>query len=219
MISERIRALVAELPAVRLLADVGCDHGRIAALALAEGKAERVLLTDISAASLKKAERLLAAEIAAGRARAVCCDGLTGADEPPDACVIAGMGGREMISILSAAPFAPGFLVLSPQKNAEELRDWLVGNGYRIARDYTLREGKYYDVIAAARGRDSLTRAERAFGRTNLAERGEAFLRRTREEFRKTERYLRADRLSEDSRARLNEKMTRLREILQDETR
>ena len=211
---DRIRALLSEIPPCRLLADVGCDHGLLAAAALREGRAARVLLTDISAPSLHKAERLLAREIAEGRARAVCCDGLTGAEETPDVCVIAGMGGREIAKVIADAPEKPQTLVLSPHKNAPELREFLSENGYRITRDYTIEDGKYYDLLVAERGRETLTPLRREFGKTNLEERPAAFLKRAREEREKIRAYLAREGLSAESARALGRRLRALTEIL-----
>ena len=209
----RIDVLVAEVPACDVLADVGCDHGNLAAACLKTGKAKRVILTDISAPSLEKAKTLLSDEIEQGLATAVRCDGLCGVTEKPDVVVIAGMGGMEMIHILRSAPFALENLVLSPHKNAPELRAYLVQNGYRILRDYTITDGgKYYDVIVVCSGADTLTELQIQFGKTNLVSPTSAFTARIQEERQSLAGYLEGD-LSEKSREKLLKRKQLLEEI------
>lgn len=56
----RLDELFRLLPPCRKFADVGCDHGYIAARMLASGKCERLVVSDISMKSLDKARALLA---------------------------------------------------------------------------------------------------------------------------------------------------------------
>lgn len=210
----RIDVLAGEVPVCDVLADVGCDHGNLAAICLKTGKAKRVILTDVSAPSLEKAKRLLFDEISSGKAVAVHCDGLCGVPETPDVAVIAGMGGREIMGILCRAPDLPQQLVLSPHKNAPELREYVVSAGYRVVRDYVTEDGgKYYDVIVCRRGADSLSRQEIQFGRTNLQNKTPVFLRRIKEEKQNIEEYLQRP-LSEKNREKLLDRKRLLEEIL-----
>lgn len=54
----RLEAAAALLGKTSVLADIGCDHGRFSAAMLQRGIAEKVIASDISAPSLKKAEQL-----------------------------------------------------------------------------------------------------------------------------------------------------------------
>ena len=208
----RIDVLAGEVPVCDVLADVGCDHGNLAALCLKTGKAKRVILTDVSAPSLDKAKRLLADEIDDGRAVAVHCDGLSGVTEVPDVAVIAGMGGREITGILQRAPFLPQTLVLSPHKNAPELREYVVSK-YQILRDYVITDGgKYYDVIVCVRGEDHLTEQEKQFGRTNLFSKSPVFLQRIRQEQQEIQTYLQRN-VSHENREKLLQRKKALEEV------
>ena len=146
----RVAALVSELAPCASLADVGCDHGYCTLAALERGLCARAVVTDISARSLQKAERLLAPYIAQGRVQSVCCDGLAGVPADTEQVLIAGMGGEEIVTILTRG-FLPPRLVLQPMKNAPKVRRFLVEAGYRLEHDYTLFVGrKYYDIVRAA---------------------------------------------------------------------
>ena len=173
--TKRLEELYSVLLPCKKFADVGCDHGYIAKAMIIGGKAEEVVVSDISAPSLKKAERLLSS-IEGARFKAVVCDGLDGVDDDCDQVLIAGMGGEEIIAILGKAVFLPERLVLQPMKNVDKLRKSLLLLGYRIERDYIFKDEKFYNVIAAIRGNDSYTEDELFFGRDNLRERGENFL-------------------------------------------
>ena len=78
---KRIDTLCSLLRKCESFADVGCDHGYIAEKMLESGKCNQVIISDISAPSLKKAEKLLKRYIDSGVARSVCTDGLNGISE------------------------------------------------------------------------------------------------------------------------------------------
>lgn len=168
-LTTRLRRLCGELVPCTVFADVGCDHGYCTLYALEEGLCGRAYISDVSAGSLAKAEKLLARYIGEGRVRSFCCDGLSLVPKDAEQVLIAGMGGEEMLSILRAG-FLPPRLVLQPMKNAPAVRAFLAENGYGIVRDYLFRDGKFYDVICAEKGAPSLKYDERSvrFGYDNL---------------------------------------------------
>ncbi len=127
----RIEELCALIEPCESFADVGCDHGYVARHVLNSGKCDNVLITDISAKCLAKAEKLLAKHIEAGKCRAVCCDGLKGVPTDTEQVLIAGMGGDEIIQILSEG-FVPEKFILQPMKNADKLRKFLLGKGCKL---------------------------------------------------------------------------------------
>ena len=98
--TKRIRAICAELLPCGVFADVGCDHGYCTQYMLENGLCRRAVLSDISAASLAKAEKLLEGYIRAGIAASVCCAGLERVPRDTDEVLIAGMGGDEIADIL-----------------------------------------------------------------------------------------------------------------------
>lgn len=84
------------------------------------------------------------------------CDGLADvrADEV-DTVVIAGMGGDLIARILAAAPWTKqAHLILQPMTAQEDLRRWLLENGYCIAKETLAQEGKKLYVILSATGRE-----------------------------------------------------------------
>jgi len=154
-VDPRLRALSELCGECRVLADVGCDHGRLAAYMLQTGMCERALLTDISGASLEKARRLVSALGLLGRARFCVGDGADALPEAPDVCVVAGMGGLAIAGIVARGlPLLKGArLVLQPNVAVRELRGALVRLGFRIADERLARDGRrLYPVIAAEAG-------------------------------------------------------------------
>lgn len=158
-----------------MLADIGCDHGYAAAAALKYNKCKKVVVADVSAKCLQKAEKLLR-EFYPDRFESIVSDGFEKI-RGVDCALIAGMGGELIVDIITRAVELPEYLVLQPMKNSEKVRERLLKSGYRVLRDYTFKDVKYYDVIVARKGMDrGYTAKELIFGRDNLIERSEDFL-------------------------------------------
>ncbi len=212
--TKRQKIICSHIPAVEVLADVGCDHGYMTEYALKNGLCKRAYLTDVSAESLKKAETLLQKEIAEGRCFAVCCDGMKGLPALPDCAVIAGMGGEEILHVLQESGI-PSQFVLQPMKNAEKVRAFLVERGCEIFADYTFEDGKWYDIIVGKNeGGSQYGEWELLFGRDNLKNPSPAFYRRTKKERSDVYKRLKNPALSQKSREKLLEKLRRLEVIV-----
>lgn len=106
----RIDVLFGAVKRCGVFADIGCDHGYVSKRVADAGLADKIYITDISAESLKKAEKLLAGY---ANVISVACDGFSGIPERVDEALIAGMGGEEIIKILSAANLLPERLILT----------------------------------------------------------------------------------------------------------
>ena len=159
-----------------VFADVGCDHGFISKMVLDGGKYKKVILSDISAKSLEKAKSLLSSY--GDRVEFIVSDGFCGYKTTPNCAIIAGMGGEEIIKILSG-DILPKELVLAPQKNTDKVRMHLLDNGYKILKDFTFySQGKFYDAIKAEKGKDFYEPKEIIFGRDNLKEKPEDFIKK-----------------------------------------
>ncbi len=172
----RLQFICAHIPSCEVFADIGCDHGYCTQYALENGLCKRAYISDVSAACLKKAETLLAKEVQTGRCIPVCADGMEGLPEAPDCVLCAGLGGEEIVRILSEHPL-PARFVLQPMKNSEKVRRFLVARGAHIARDVTFSDdGKFYDLLAGSgRGGDEYSEHEYRYGRDNLKAPGRAF--------------------------------------------
>ncbi len=194
---KRIDTLCSLLLPAKTFADVGCDHGYCSEYMLKNSLCEKAILSDISKGSLKKAETLLFRYIEEGRAEAVLGDGFCGVPKTTDEVLIAGMGGHEIVDILSDEKygFLPERFVFQPMHDAEMLRRYLIGAGAFLERDFTFKDGKFYDVIAGRkRGEGERAQeysdAEYEFGRENLQTRPAAFLERTERQLKNLSRYL-----------------------------
>ena len=219
---KRIDTLCSLLESAESFADVGCDHGYCSEYMLKNGLCERLIFSDISKGSLAKAEKLLAPFVQAGKAKGVLGDGFFGVPKNTEEVLIAGMGGSEMVAILSDTRygFIPKRFVLQPMHDAEKLRRYLIENDGYITRDFTFEDGKFYDVLVGVRAtgeKQEYTEAELEFGKENLRSMPTAFVKRMKKLLQNTEKYLTRENLQESSRAELLTKKQRLQGVLSGE--
>ena len=151
-VNKRIKTLLDLVPfGCKNVIDFGTDHGILSYLILVNNKSEFVLATDISEKCLEKAEKLLQPYISCNRAKCLVLDGLNGVqDYKNDLTIIAGMGGHEIVKILTNIIDKGMFdkFLLQPMQDADVLRYYLSRNGYNVMVDLIIEDkGKYYSVI------------------------------------------------------------------------
>ena len=152
-LSARLGAALDMLGKSDYMADIGSDHGMLAAAALSRGFAKAALASDISEASLGKA-RAFAGD-ALGMSFAVA-DGLDAVEISPDkktAIAICGMGGELIAGILARGrekAEKAHRIVMQPMGGERELRQFLYCSGYAILDETVVCEaGRFYQLIAA----------------------------------------------------------------------
>lgn len=194
--TDRLERIFAIIPKCETFADIGCDHGYIAEAMLKSGKANRVIIADISAKCLKKAEQLLDESIKSGKAISVVSNGFESIPNC-DVALIAGMGGEEICDIINSANNLPETLILQPMKNCDKVRLCAVRLGYRVQRDFMFKSaGKFYDLMFLTRGKDSLSDEEIEFGRDNLVGQNQDFKEFLSIKISRLEGYLKSEKLS-----------------------
>ncbi len=213
---DRIKKLCSYLSPCATFADIGCDHGYCTQYMLKNNLCKSAVISDVSFKSLSKAEKLLEKYIASGICSPVCCDGLTKIDRDTDLVLIAGMGGEEIVKILSEG-FIPKNFLFQPMHNEADLRKYLINNGCGINYDGIFYSGKkYYFVIKGKRlgMRQSYSPAQLAFGKDSI---GTKDLNNMLEsELLKTEEYLSRG-LSQENRQSLMAKKQFIQGVLNGE--
>jgi tRNA A22 N-methylase len=171
---------------------------------------------------LQKAQTLLARFVKEGRAIGVLGDGFYGVPKDTEEVLIAGMGGSEIVSILSDKKygFIPRYFVFQPMHDSEKLRRYLIEKGAKINRDFTFEDGKFYDLIVGEFGngeKQAYTDAEYEFGKENLSAMPQAFKNRTEKQIKNIDKYLLQPSLQEESKAELLQRQARLKGVLSGE--
>ena len=218
---KRIDTLCSFLRKAESFADVGCDHGYCSEFVLTKGLCDKVIFSDVSRGSLQKAQTLLARFVKEGRAIGVLGDGFYGVPKDTEEVLIAGMGGSEIVSILSNKKygFIPRYFVFQPMHDSEKLRRYILQNGGYIERDFTFRDVKFYDVLVGGCGKDTLpySEAEYEFGRENLQTMPKAFVEKIEKLLSNVVKYLNNPAIQEENRKELEDRKGRLKGVLDGE--
>jgi tRNA (adenine22-N1)-methyltransferase len=156
------------------VADIGCDHAFVSIYLIQHGIADMVIAADVNPGPLETAKSnimrygismsensmnnpdndLSGVNIADSDIGIINIRLSNGFEKikkgETDAAVIAGMGGKLVISIIEGADvFVPGYkLILSPQSDIYEVRGYLYNKGFKIIDENMVCEnGKYYNII------------------------------------------------------------------------
>ena len=133
-LSKRLQAIY-DLANGNVIADIGCDHGYIP-LKLDQKKHKKVYACDVAQGPLSRAQALFEKENA--KIDTILMDGISALPEDVDQVIIAGMGGKLIESILEKGKdklVNVDSLILSPHRNAESLRSYLIKNHFRIEKE------------------------------------------------------------------------------------
>ena len=132
------------------VADVGTDHGYLGIWLLQQGIASSVIASDIVPGPLSAAKTNAQKFGFADRMEFYLSDGAQSIPRDFDTLVCAGMGADTIISILDAAPWlksAKYRLVLQCQSKTPMLRQYLTEQGWRIAEESVLRDGRFLYTV------------------------------------------------------------------------
>lgn len=162
----RLACIAEAVPQCRVAADIGADHGRLSCWLMASGRCERMIVSDISAVSRKKARDLLYRFDLIDRAHLSGENGLLALNETVDAIIICGMGGGIICRMLSQRIDLEGAtLILSAHSQLPDLRKSILARDYHIVREQIVRsKGRFYTVISAKPGKQHLSEKEMMVG-------------------------------------------------------
>lgn len=149
----RLQEIANQIENVNVVADIGADHGYLTKMLIEQGRAKHVIATDISEPSLQKTEMLAKRFGFENKIEIRVGDGLDPIfkEDKVEVCVIAGMGGYEIIKILSSQDLKNiKIFVFQPAQNASNLREFLTQNGFEIVFDEIVKDQKkFYSTIRA----------------------------------------------------------------------
>lgn len=160
-LSKRLQAIADFVKKDSQVCDIGTDHGYIPVYLIKENISKKVIGTDISKGSLDKIIDLIKREKLEDFIDARLGDGLNILESfEVDTLIIAGMGGILMAEILeNGKDKLEGIdnYILQPMVGSKELRKYLQGNNFHIIdEELVFEEGKYYEIIKAKRGKESI---------------------------------------------------------------
>ena len=165
-----------------VFADVGTDHGYLPIYLYKKGLVKRAVASDINEMPLDSARKNIALHGAVGGIDTVLSDGLKALKGfAPDDIAIFGMGGELICRIVGDAPWTKDEkirLILQPMTKQDEVRAFLLENGYSIVGEsLSYDDGKYYQTICAEffGTCEEYTKTELILGKHNIKRGGELF--------------------------------------------
>ena len=153
-LDKRLSAVAALVRQGSRLADIGTDHAYLPVHLVQAGVCPSAIASDIGSGPLDAARRTVTENELTSQIALRLGDGLAtvSADEIED-IAIAGMGGETIAAILEAAPWVQDRrlrLILQPMTRAEDLRRWLLQNGFAVIEEHLITDGRHlYPVLAA----------------------------------------------------------------------
>ena len=201
ILSKRMQMVVNLLPKGLPVADVGCDHGFVSIYLVENNMSERVIAMDVNQGPLSRAKKHIEEHHLQEKIELRLSDGLLAVKENEiDAAIIAGMGGRLVLKILTDSldlVKRMQCLVLQPQSDIDFVRHTLCELGFSFLKEDMVEEdGKYYpSFLVAYTGRDGskLQRVEEYFGPILLKEKNEvlkAYLNRELAKYTEIEKQI-----------------------------
>lgn len=135
-------------------ADIGTDHAYLPASLILNGICPRALACDLRKGPLSNAAKTVAAYGLEGKITLRLSDGFDEIEPfEADDFIICGMGGTLMTELVSRAYWLKDpakRLILQPQSHAEDIRGYLIHNGFKILyEDACTDSGKLYCAMAA----------------------------------------------------------------------
>lgn len=168
MLDERLSLAASLYPVCEVAADIGTDHGFLPCHLLENGVCQRMILADVSAKAIRRAEAQVARRNLQDRAAIVCADGLDAVTEPCGCISIMGMGGETLASILLKGQdrLQGATLVLSAHTELPLARQAIRDIGYHITREVLCRAaGRFYVFWRAEPGPQPMDDDELRYGR------------------------------------------------------
>ena len=178
LLSRRMQMVADMVTVGNAAADIGCDHGFVSIYLYEKHICPSVIAMDINQGPLLRAKEHITERGLDSYIDVRLSDGMEKLGEnEADTVIIAGMGGRLVIRILSAYMDKAKLLkelILQPQSELHLVRRFLNEKGFLIVKEDMVEEsGKYYPCIKAVWGKgqtDTLSETEEWYGPVLLKE-------------------------------------------------
>lgn len=158
MLSKRLQAVADMITPGKVVADVGTDHGYVPIYLVSHNIVEKAYAMDINKGPLEKANQHINEAGLEDRVKTILSDGMEKLEEGMvNSVVIAGMGGELIVKILKSSTVLNSLdeLILSPHRDNNLVRQFLLVNGWKIINEAMVEDNKkYYTIIKAVPGLD-----------------------------------------------------------------
>ena len=181
-LSKRLQAIYDMVPQSNVLADIGSDHALLPIALVLNGKVTRAYASEVNEGPYEASVKNIEKYGVSNYVSAVLSNGISELGKDVTTISICGMGGSLIVDILDKDKEkleTVSTLVLEPNNNEENVRIWLMKNGYEIIFEKLIEEdNRYYEVIKAVKGNCEYTKEELFFGPVLLKEKSETFIKK-----------------------------------------
>ncbi len=151
-LSHRLRVIADEVIINKKVADIGTDHGYLPVYLVKHKGVSKVIAADVNQDPLNKARIVIQRHKLQQHIELRLGDGLNVLHEgEASTIIIAGMGGNLISEILDNSPSVAKKaekLILQPVQSVQELRRYLLENGYEITNEKLMQEkNRFYEIL------------------------------------------------------------------------
>ncbi len=150
MLSKRLNAIASLVDKDMVIADIGTDHAFLPIYLVKHDIVKKAYAFDNKVGPLKQAIKNINANGLSDKIFAYQADGLEKLPCDVNTIIIAGMGVKTIIDILTQELDKVkklDHLILQPNNNVYLLRSWLNKQGFMISDELLLKDYKYYQVV------------------------------------------------------------------------
>ncbi len=181
-LSKRLQAIYDLVPQSNVLADIGSDHALLPIALVLNGKVTRAYASEVNEGPYEATVKNIEKYEVQNYVTPVLSNGISELEKDVTTISICGMGGSLIVDILDKDKeklSSVDTLILEPNNNEENVRIWLMNNGYEIAFEKLVDEDdRFYEIIKAVKGKATYTKEELFFGPVLLKEKSDVFINR-----------------------------------------
>lgn len=221
VLSQRLAAVAEFVPQGARLLDVGSDHAYLPIALMENGKIDFAIAGEVVKGPYESALHNVAGAGLADKIAVRLADGLAAFEvsDQVTTITICGMGGGLIADILAAGAdklASVDRLILQPNNREDELRAWLMKNGFKLITEQIMTENdKFYEIMVVEHGQMELSATDLRFGPFLNQEKSEVFKARWQRELKKLEIALpHVPENRVDDRAAISQKMTAIKEAI-----
>lgn len=129
-----------------VVADIGTDHAYLPVFLIENSIIKRAYAGDVRVGPLNNAKKTIESMGLFDKIEPILSDGLKKIPHDCNDFVIAGMGGELIAKILGESKWVEekdNHFVLQPQTHPEDLREYLLSNGYEILKEDVVKDGRH----------------------------------------------------------------------------
>ncbi|MCQ8259923.1 tRNA (adenine(22)-N(1))-methyltransferase TrmK [Streptococcus suis] len=220
-LSRRLEAVASYVPQGARLADVGSDHAYLPLFLVEQGRIEYAIAGEVVQGPYDSALQNVEQADQSDKISVRMANGLAAVelDDQVSTVTIAGMGGRLIAEILEAGKdklVSVERLILQPNNREDDVRRWLVANGFQLVAEEILEENdKIYEILVAEKGNIDLTADQLRFGPYLLEEQSATFQKKWLKELDKlTYAFEQVPRERKADRSAISQKIQQIQEVL-----